>query len=193
MTLLMRASELLGRPVVTMAGEDIAQVKDVVYSSGSGEVSGFTLAGRGLFSGPLKTALPVGAVAAIGPDAVMIADDTVLTGLDTVAQAADVRERDVLGNRVITDAGTELGTVTDVILQTGPVTDVVGYQVHTSAAFAAHGPTVFIPLPDTLAVSGEALIVPAGAAEFVSHDLAGFGAAVTAFRSHLKGVADVVQ
>jgi uncharacterized protein YrrD len=176
-----------------MAGEDIAQVKDVVYSSGSGEVSGFTLAGRGLFSGPLKTALPVGAVAAIGPDAVMIADDTVLTGLDTVAQAADVRERDVLGNRVITDAGTELGTVTDVILQTGPVTDVVGYQVHTSAAFAAHGPTVFIPLPDTLAVSGEALIVPAGAAEFVSHDLAGFGAAVTAFRSHLKGVADVVQ
>jgi hypothetical protein len=41
--------------------------------------------------------------------------------------------------------------------------------------------------------SGEALIVPAGAVEFMSHDLAGFGAAVAAFRSHLKGDANVAQ
>jgi hypothetical protein len=45
---------------------------------------------------------------------------------------------------------------------------------------------VFIPLPDTVAVSGENLIVPAAATEFVSEDLAGFGAAVGAFRARLR-------
>ncbi len=193
MTLLMRASDLLGRPVVTLAGEDIAQVKDVVYYAGNGEVSGFTLAGRGLFSGPLKKALPIGAVSAIGPDAVMIAGESVLTDLAAVAHSAEMKERDVMGARVITDGGADLGTVTDVILQTGTVTDVVGYQVDTSEAMASQGNTVLIPLPDTLSVSGEALVVPAGVVEFVSHDLAGFGAAVDAFRSHLKGEGDVAQ
>jgi len=50
----MRTSEVIGRPVVTLNGQDIAQIKDVVYSAGGGAVGGFTLAGRGLFSGPLS-------------------------------------------------------------------------------------------------------------------------------------------
>jgi len=49
------------------------------------------------------------------------------------------------------------------------------------------GTKVLIPLPDTLAASGEHLIVPAAAKDFVSHDLAGFGAAVEAFRAALEG------
>lgn len=43
----MRTSEATKRPVVTLAGEDVAQVKDVVYAAGGGAVGGFTLAGRG--------------------------------------------------------------------------------------------------------------------------------------------------
>jgi hypothetical protein len=45
---------------------------------------------------------------------------------------------------------------------------------------------VLLPLPATLAVSGEHLIVPASARDFVGHDLAGFGAAVEAFRAQLE-------
>jgi hypothetical protein len=37
-----------------------------------------------------------------------------------------------------------------------------------------------------VAVSGENLIVPASAAEFVSEDLSGFGAAVDEFRARLR-------
>jgi hypothetical protein len=44
-----------------------------------------------------------------------------------------------------------------------------------------------IPLPDTISVSGEALMVPATAVDFVSDDLSGFGASVDAFRSRLRG------
>ena len=41
---LMRTSEITKRPVVTMAGEDVAQLKDVGYSADGGSVGGFTLA-----------------------------------------------------------------------------------------------------------------------------------------------------
>lgn len=193
MSLLIRATELVKRPVVTFGGEDVAQIKDVVYDATGGAVSGFTLNGRGLFSGPLKVGLPLDAVKAIGRDAVMIADDSVLTDRRDVVDAADVRDRNVLGNRVITDTGTELGTVADVILQTGLITDVVGYEVSPAPALQTDARTVFIPLPDVLAVSGEALIVPSGAVEFISHDLAGFGGAVAAFRTQHGGGSDAVQ
>ena len=193
MTLLIRATELVKRPVVTLAGEDVAQIKDVLYDATSGAVNGFTLNGRGIFAGPLKQALPMAGVTAIGPDAVMISDTDVLTGRSEVADSGDIRDRNVLGNRVVTDTGTELGTVVDVILQAGRVTDVAGYEIEAGEALREGGQRVLLPLPDALAVSGEALIVPAGATDFVAHDLAGFGAAVAAFRGHLRGDADAVQ
>ena len=74
----MRTSEIAKRPVVTLDGEVVGQIKDVVYAGGGGAVGGFTLAGRGLFSGPLKKGLSWGAVLALGSDAVMIADEDVL-------------------------------------------------------------------------------------------------------------------
>lgn len=52
MSLLIRASALTKKPVVTLDGEDIAQVKDVLYEGSGGSVIGFTLSGRGLFAGP---------------------------------------------------------------------------------------------------------------------------------------------
>lgn len=193
MSQLTRATDLAKRPVVTLTGEDIAQIKDVVYDATGGALSGFTLNGRGLFAGPLKVALPLAAVTAIGPDAVMIADEGVLVDRQEVAADADVHDRDVLGNRVVTDTGTDIGTVVDVILQTGTVTDVVGYEVEASPAMKTDGRTVFIPLPDALSVSGEALIVPNRAVEFASHDLTQFGSTLASFRKQHGGGTDVVQ
>ena len=46
----MRTSEIATLPVVTLAGDDVAQVKDVVFSADGGAVAGFTLAGRGLLA-----------------------------------------------------------------------------------------------------------------------------------------------
>lgn len=189
MTLLMRASELVKRPVVTLAGEDVAQVKDLVYDGTGGAIGGFTLSGRGLLAGPMKQALPWEAVLACGRAAVMIRDDSVLTERAEVVDRAESKERNVLGSRVLTDAGTDLGKVVDVVFEVGTVADVVGYEVEASEAMRSDGRKVLIPLPDTLAVSGEALMVPAQAVEFVCDDLAGFGAAVDAFRARLRGEA----
>jgi uncharacterized protein YrrD len=184
-TVLLRAAELVKRPVVTLAGEDVAQIKDVVYASATGELAGFTLNGRGIFAGPMRKTLPWAAVHGLGPDAVMIRDESVFAGKDALAGDGGGSGGSVLGSRVLTDGGRELGRVTDLILAVGEGgTDAVGYEIEPTDEMAPR--RQFVPLPDTLAVSGEALVVPGSATEFIRDDLAGFGAAVDEFRERLR-------
>lgn len=185
-TLLFRAQELTGRPVVTLTGELVAEIKDVVFDRSAGLISGFTLRNPGLFSRSRKDALPWDVIHGIGRDAVMISGPEVLEPVDEVVPKKEAKGGNVLGDRVLTDNGRDLGTVRDVVLQAGEVLEVVGYEVEASEALGTAGRHVFIPLPATMSVSGENLIVPAAAAEFVSDDLAGFGAAVEGFRARLR-------
>src|SRR5690349_10342653 len=77
-----RATELVGRPVVTLAGDDVAEVRDVVYDAERGTLLGFTLNKRGWFRGRLHERLPVASVHAIGRDAVMVSADRDLVAPD---------------------------------------------------------------------------------------------------------------
>ena len=96
MSVLLRSSEITKLPVVTVAGEDIAQIKDIVYAAHGGQVGGFTLNGRGMFAGPLKTALPWANVVGLGPDAVIIKDE------DGLEPAASVLPRCSPADRPVT-------------------------------------------------------------------------------------------
>ncbi|MGH4012177.1 MAG: PRC-barrel domain-containing protein [Pseudonocardiaceae bacterium] len=184
--LLLRARELIGRPVVTLGGELLAEVKDIVFERTGGRIAGFTLRNPGLFSRARKDSLPWGGVHGVGRDAVMVLDETVLLAAKELAPRKQARKSDVLEDRVLTDNGRDLGRVVDVVLHSGTSLEVVGYEVEASEALGTAGRRVLIPLPDTVAVSGENLIVPAAATEFVAEDLAGFGAAVDAFRARLR-------
>jgi uncharacterized protein YrrD len=184
--LLLRASELAGRPVVTLSGELVAEIKDIIFERSGGRIAGFTLRNPGLFSRARKDSLPWGSVHGVGRDAVMVPDETVLIAAKELVPRKQARKADVLEDRVLTDNGRDLGRVVDVVLHSGTSLDVVGYEVAASEALGTAGRRVLIPLPDTMAVSGENLIVPAAATEFVSEDLAGFGAAVDAFRARLR-------
>jgi uncharacterized protein YrrD len=193
MSLLVRASEVTKRPVVTLEGEDVAQIKDIIYADGGGQIGGFTLNGRGFLAGTLKTALGWGAVVALGPDAVMIRDEDALTDRD--ALVTEIVEKnggnggDVLGSRVLTDDGKDLGKVLDVIIEVTdegrPFAEVVGYEIEPAENLGGDLKKVLVPLPDTIAASGQHLIVPAAALDFVTNDLAGFGAAMRDFREQL--------
>jgi hypothetical protein len=146
-----------------------------------------------MFSGPMKVGLTWHAVSALGADAVMISDDSVFEPNEAVfsGSASGRAGGNVLGSQVLTDSGVDLGTVIDVIIGVGDTVggqcDVVGYEIEASPALGTKGTKLLIPLPDTIAASAEHLMVPASAQGFVAHDLAGFGAAVLAFRAQLGG------
>src|ERR1700712_3429128 len=119
MSTLLRARQLAGRVVVTFAGEDVAQIKDIVYAANGGEIGAFTLAGRGLFAGPLKSSLPWSAVVGMGPDAGILESEDVLAPnvevLTSEAGATSAARADILRSEVLTDDGSSLGRVVDVI------------------------------------------------------------------------------
>jgi len=186
----MRAREIGGRPVVTLdSAEDVAEVKDVVFSYGTASVVGFTLNKRGFLGSPMKEQLPWSRVAALGRDAVMVESRAALgAGDEAMSEAAAASgDRDVIGATVMTDGGASLGTVEDVIVQVGDGTPrVVGFEVHgPDVERDRRAATLLIPVDDTLSVSGETLMVPAAAEEFVRDDLSGFGSAVEEFRRRL--------
>jgi uncharacterized protein YrrD len=183
MKLLMTASQIGGLPVVTVrGGEDVAEVRDVIYSPEEGRLVGLTLNKRGFLAGRRREVLPADAIHAIGQHAVMVLDDSNLVSPgdapDDVSHPP--AERNVLGNDVLTEGGVSLGKVTDLVLLVGTGGEVVGYQIDK-----ASGGRGYIPLPAQLAVSGVALVVPDITEEFIHDDLVGLGAAVDEFRTRL--------
>jgi uncharacterized protein YrrD len=183
MRLLMTASQVRGLPVVTVrGGEDVAEVRDVIYNPEAGRVVGMTLNKRGFLTGRSREVLPAGAIHAVGVQAVMVLDESSLrppeNAPDDVARPAV--ERNVIGNDVLTEGGTSLGKVTDLVMLVGTSGEVVGYQIEKPG-----GGGGFIPLPAQLSVSGAALVVPNLTEEFVRDDLVGLGAAVDEFRVRL--------
>ena len=171
----------MGLPVVSIAsGEDVAEVRDVVYDGEAHRLVGFTLNKRGRFAGRLKAVLPAGSVAAIGPDAVMIDAESAIddsgdrpAGLDDLGAA-----RPVIGNRVLSADGSDLGAVVAVIVSTGDEPRAVGYELQPTDRF---GHVVRADLGQ-MALSRENLVLPAEATAFVRNDLAGFGAAIASYR-----------
>lgn len=179
----MLASQVRGLPVVTVhGGEDVAEVRDIIYSPESGRLVGVTLNKRGFFAGRSRDVLPAESIHAVGQQAVMVRDESsIITSEDAPDDVGHpATERDVLGDDVLTEGGSSLGTVADLVLLVGSRGDVVGYQIDKS-----EGGRGYIPLPAQLSVSGDALVVPNITQEFVEDDLVGLGASVEEFRARL--------
>ena len=118
----MHASQINGLPVVTIAGgDDVAEVRDVIYSPEEGRLVGLTLNKRGFFAGRSRQVLPADSIHAIGRDAVMVADESSLVlpedAPDDVGRPA--ADRNVVGDDVLTEGGVSLGTVRDLALLVG--------------------------------------------------------------------------
>lgn len=184
MTLLLRATALVGRPVLTLGGESALEVKDVVFDGRSGRILGFTLRHHGFLGGPSDDRLEWDDVHALGPDAVVIADESVLRP----APLGDDGSGDVIGDTVTTEGGTDLGEVVEVVVAVGGRAGVVGFEIAAAPDVRRDDDHhLFLPLPDTLAISDQRIIVPDATTEFLRDDLSGFGSAVASFRSKLAG------
>ena len=179
----MVASAITGLPVVTVTGgEDVAEVRDLIYDPEAGRLVGLTLNNRGFLASRRREVLPAGSIHAIGRHAVMVMDSSSLVLPEAAApdMAHPATERNVLGNDVLTEGGVSLGQVRDLVLLVGSTGEVVGYEIEKPG-----GGSGYIPLPAQLAVSGSALVVPEITSDFVRDDLVGLGAAVDEFRNRL--------
>ena len=179
---LVRASEVTGLPVVTIdGGEDAAEIKDVIYDATRHDLVGFTLNKRGWFRGRMRAVLDADQVVAVGPHAVMVPGEDCLTERGDSAAALESPKAgiDVIGNEVVSSNGKVIGTVVDVIIETGERPSAVGYEVDGD-----NGP-IFMPSSAQMSLSNDNLVVPAEAEEFAHSDLAGFGASVRSFRELL--------
>lgn len=165
---LVAAQSLSGHPVVTLGGDRLVEVKDVVFDRVTGSVTGFTLQKTGFLGGTADAVLPVDGVEAVGAHAVMVSDHHVF-GAGKELSGSDA---DLVGGRVITDDGTELGRVVDVVLDLRRrPPEVVGFQLAPTPAVSDAGQPVYLPVPDDLVVSDEASVVPADAQESICADV----------------------
>ena len=140
MRLLVTGSAVRGLPVVTIGGgEDVAEVRDVIYNPEAGRIVGLTLNKRGFLAGRRREVLPAETIHAIGRDAVMVADETSLTLPEDAPSdvGAPPSGRDVTGDEVLTEGGTSLGKVRDVVILAGSKGDVVGYEIETASGGTA--------------------------------------------------------
>ncbi len=179
---LIRGADISGLPVVCIdSGDAVADVRDVVFDGHNHKLVGFTLNKRGWFRGTLKKQLDATDVHAIGPDAVVVGTEADLTEDADAAPAlvGDAETHEVIGNRVLTAEGVDFGQVSGVVVSTKSSPKAVGYEIATSDG------DVFVPITAELAVSGENLMLPASASDFIDNDLVGFGAAVSRFHPEL--------
>ena len=177
---LMRGSDLIGRTVVDAStGNDLAEIKDVVFTHGRGSITGFTLRRRGFFGRRLKTVLPIDAVLSVGTDAVLVANaEAIADPSDTPQDMASTESNDVLDDEVFTVSGRSLGTVKDVVILGGSKPRVVGFEV--GGGVVGKG---LIPLGAQAAVSGTALVVPDDFEQRIRSDLTGLAAELSLIES----------
>jgi uncharacterized protein YrrD len=171
MSRLARAGELIGMPIVALdSAETVGEIKDVLVDPARSRVIGFTVRGQGLLSSPLLGMLPRENVHAIGRDALMIAaQEAVVTEREGMRAVVD-DQQEVVGKEMVTRGGASLGTVGDVILEIEEANaDVVGYEISRP-----DGHTVIVPVPQSVPLSGDALLVPDEVEQQAANGLAGF-------------------
>ncbi len=186
MTALLLGRDVIGLPVVTIdGGEDVAEVRELVFER-DGALAGFTLNKRGFLGGRMQELLVAANVAAVGPAAVMIDSDGCLAADEgstasvggSGGGSGDAR---VFGDEVITESGSALGTITDVVVLCGGGLALVGYQLAK-----ADKSTAFVPLPAQRSISGSHLVVPDELATQLRHDLTGLGEGVAPYKDGLE-------
>ena len=114
--------ELAGLAVVTLTGgERLGRIADVVFQPSSGQVTGFLVERGGMFSKPQF--LAAGGVQGLGADALTIPGAEALTEFDPAGSALDgLASKPLEGRPVLNPAGTVLGKVADVVVETDTLT-----------------------------------------------------------------------
>ncbi len=162
--------KLVGMKVFSLsAGQYIASVQDLLFDARVGKVFGFIVAvdepEAKQFSDD-ELVILLEEVHRIGADAVTVADLSVVRPISQVPEAIRLGHETptVVGQPVMTTAGTLLGTIDDILMdpQSG---DILGYQLSDGLIKDLLNGRVAIPASKSYHLGSEAMIVPEDTAE----------------------------
>lgn len=168
---LMRASSVAGLPVVTLGGESDYEIKDVVLDRHRQRLIGFTLRNHGFLGGPVDPTLPWGAVHGIGPAAVIVDSGDAFADSAGLDLEPSDGSGDVIGGRALTEDGTDLGKIIDVVIAVGSPPRMVGIELAASEELHADGAHLFVPVSGSIAVSRDQALLPDDVRDHTAIDL----------------------
>jgi uncharacterized protein YrrD len=129
----MKFSELKGRAVVSLAdARKIGEVEDLMVEPASRRIESLKVR-----TGRFRAAqfVPAGEVKNVGVDAVIVAANADPAAPGGASGSPLVELTRILGNKVLTDAGTLVGELRDVLLDWATLT-ITGYEVSAGGLFA---------------------------------------------------------
>lgn len=147
--------ELAGLAVMTLnGGERLGRVEDVVFVPASGQVSGLLVDRGGMFSKPKF--LSAGQIQSLGADAVTVGGEEALA--EAAPEPSGIASKALDGRPVLSEAGTVLGKVADVVVETDGLT--ISALVLSTGLLdnALHGRPL-LPLSLVQAVGADSVIV----------------------------------
>lgn len=107
-----KTQELVGKPVISLGGEEIGAVNKVIVDPGTATVAGFTVNVKGLFKG--DKALEFNAVHSLGSFAVTVSDGARVVPLNTLPALEKIAQVcNMYGMKVLTPSGHLVGSVED--------------------------------------------------------------------------------
>jgi len=145
----------MGLAVITLSGgERLGRVEDVVFVMATGQVAGLLVDRGGMFSKPKF--LPAAQIQSIGADAVTVAGEEALAEASPDPTALASKTLD--GRPVLNQAGTVLGKVADVVVDTDGLT-VPSLVLSTGLLDNALHGRPLLPLSLVQAIGADSVIV----------------------------------
>lgn len=154
--------DLIGLPVLALGqGKQLGELKDFLLDE-KYELQGLLIAARDWYRQDRYVAWEQ--VAALGEDAVTILEDAVLNPAEQTADLAPLTggKRALLGKKVYTVNGCELGVVEDVYLSGNLDTKIVAFELTADLLTDLRDGRKWLLNSDDVTVGEDAIVVPAG-------------------------------
>ncbi|AZI42631.1 photosystem reaction center subunit H [Deinococcus psychrotolerans] len=170
---MIKGKDLVGRSVVSLSsGHQIDKVHDLVFDHDANQVLALLVDEGGWFRA--AKVVPFEAVRSIGEDAVMIDDENSVISARDDSRIADLLDTKVglVGTRLLTSGGRELGKIADVYFE--PTSGkVVGYEATGGLFSDLSSGRTFVPAPESISIGDNAAIVPESVAAAMEEQEAG--------------------
>jgi uncharacterized protein YrrD len=164
---MIRGRDIMRLPVITRDnGRKIGRVEDFILDRNGTRVLGILVDEKGVFSSARVVAWP--GILVLGLDVVIIDSETSVVKASEVTEIAEVLERDfvLVGNRVETTAGRELGTIENFYFN--PKTGAVeGFELTGGRNAQAPSGQAFLPASPSFEAGKEYSFVEPSAADAI--------------------------